>query len=102
MTYAIEDILRALKEAREAKGLSQRDLSARTGLPQSHISKIEVGGTDIRVSSLIEIARALDLELKLVPRRAIPAVDAVMRSNASVIAPLPAYRLDDDGEEHNG
>lgn len=87
MTYAAEDILQALKKAREAMGLSQRALSARTGVPQSHISKIESGGADIRVSSLIEIARALDLELKLVPRKAVPAVDTVVQSTAPALAP---------------
>jgi transcriptional regulator with XRE-family HTH domain len=80
MSYATEDIIKTLKEAREAKGLSQRALSARTGVPQSHISKIESGGTDIRLSSLIELARALDLELKLVPRKAVPAIETVVRS----------------------
>src|SRR5690606_6170540 len=80
MSYATEDIIKTLKEAREAKGLSQRVLSARTGVPQSHISKIESGGTDIRLSSLIELARVLDLELKLVPRKAVPAVETVVRS----------------------
>jgi len=64
MSYVTEDIIRELKQAREAKGLSQRALSQRTHVPQSHISKIESGGTDIRLSSLIELARALDLELK--------------------------------------
>ena len=72
MAYATEDIIRELKEAREAKGLSQRDLSARIGVPQSHISKIESGRSDIRLSSQIEFARALDLDLMLVPRAAVP------------------------------
>jgi transcriptional regulator with XRE-family HTH domain len=57
MGYATEDVIAALRTAREAKGLSQRALSARTGVPQSHISKIETGGTDIRLSSLVELAR---------------------------------------------
>lgn len=82
MNYITEDIIKALKQAREAKGLTQRGLSARTGVPQSHISKIESGGTDIRLSSLIELARVLDLELKLVPRKAVPAVETVVRSTA--------------------
>lgn len=43
MAYASEEIINALKKGREAKGLSQRALSARTGVPQSHISKIESG-----------------------------------------------------------
>ncbi len=77
-----EHIYTALKEAREAKGLSQRALQARTGVPQSHISKIESRAKDIRLSSLFELARALDLELKLVPRKALSAVDAVVQSTA--------------------
>ena len=86
MSYGSEHIIKALKEARTAKGLSQRALSARTGVPQSHISKIENGTIDIRLSSLIELARALDLDLKLVPRKAIPAVDSIVRSTTSTPA----------------
>ena len=89
MAYGTEDIIKALKDARIAKGLSQRALSARTGVPQSHISKIENGATDLRVSSLIEIARALDLDLKLVPRKAVPAVDSVVRSTSPTLATEP-------------
>lgn len=112
MTYASEDIIDALKSARETKGLSQRALSTRTGVPQSHISKIENGSADIRLSSLIELARALELELRLVPRKAVPAVDSVVRSTAqhlrnqrahgieTIAAPRPAYRLDDDHTEN--
>ena len=81
MSYAIEHIGRALRDAREARGLSQRALSAKAGVPQSHISKIENGAVDLRVSSLVELARALDLELVLVPRKATPAVQSIARSS---------------------
>jgi len=73
------EIVNALKAAREAKGLSQRALAARAGLPQSHISKIESGVVDLQLSSLTELARVLGLEVKLVPRRALPAVDSIVR-----------------------
>ncbi len=92
MSYATQDIIDALKSARAAKGLSQRALSKRTGVPQSHISKIESGRTDIRLSSLTELARALDLDLKLVPRKAVPAVDNVVRSTVPTIAATPAIK----------
>ena len=82
MSYANENIIDVLKKARTAKGLSQRTLSASTGVPQSHLSKIEKGATDIRLSSLIELARVLDLEVKLVPRKSVPAVETVVRSTA--------------------
>lgn len=84
--YAIEPIATRLKVARQSKGLSQRDLSAKVGVPQSHISKIENGTVDLKLSSLIELARVLDLEITLVPRPLVPAVQSIARS--SVIAPL--------------
>lgn len=83
MSYGTEHLAGRLKAAREAKGLSQRELSALAGVPQSHISKIENDDVDLRVSSLSSIAHALDLELMLVPRKAIPAVQSITRSVAS-------------------
>ena len=77
----------ALKAARKAKRLSQRELGVRAGVPQSHISKIESGAVDIKLSSLIELARALDLELILVPRKLVPAVRSVVGSGEA--APRP-------------
>lgn len=81
MKHVIEQMAQQLKSVREQKGLSQRDLSQKAGLPQSHISKIENAGVDLRVSSLIELARALDLELTLVPRKTVPAVQSIVRSS---------------------
>lgn len=93
MTYAIEHIARTLKGAREARGLSQRALSARAGMPQSHISKVEQGAVDLRVSTLVELARALDLELELVARKALPAVRAIVaRSDESAPAAARSSR----------
>lgn len=80
MSYAIEDISASLKKAREDKGLSQRELSARSGVPQSHISKIERNAVDLRLSSLAALAHALDLELAMIPRKAVPAVRSITRS----------------------
>lgn len=81
MTYLNHQILKSLKEARKRKGFSQRELSAKSGVPQSHISKIESGGVDLRVSSLVALARVLDLELELVPKKSIPAVKSIVRSS---------------------
>lgn len=86
-----------LKAAREAKGLSQRALSQESGVPQSHISKIENGAVDLRVSSLVQLGRVLELELMLIPRKATPAVGAIVRSGTE--SARPAYTLDED--EHD-
>lgn len=82
MIYATEEIVRSLKAARQSKGLSQRALARLAGVPQGHISRIERGAVDLRVSSLVEIARALGLEVTLVPRNAVPAVQSIVRAAA--------------------
>ena len=88
-----EHIAQRLKSSRRAKGVSQRALSARSGVPQGHISKIERGAVDLRVSSLIALARALDLELTLVPRKTVPAVNSLIRNaNRAVSQPGPARK----------
>lgn len=73
------DLIQALKKARQAKGLSQRELGKKIGVPQSHISKTENGGVDLQLSSLVQLARALDLEVQLIPKKALPAVRSVVK-----------------------
>ena len=94
MIPALDPIAQAIKTARRQKGLSQRALSAKVGVAQSHISKIENAAVDLQTSSLIEIARALDLELVLAPRQLLPAIEGLQRSVTAAAAP-PAYRLDE-------
>ena len=92
MSYESEKLVATLKAAREKKGLSQRALSARAGVPQSHISKIESGAVNLTVSSLTAIANALELELALVPRKAAPAVRTITRSVNDVPTATPEAR----------
>src|SRR6202007_398657 len=97
MAEIIQYLAAGIRSARQAKGFTQRELGQRVGLPQSHISKIETGAVDLTLSRLAEIARALELEIKLVPRSVLPAVEAVIRGHyvGGVDAPYqqPAYRL---------
>lgn len=91
MIDKIAFIAAQLKDARERKGLSQRALADKVGLPQGHLSRIERGDVDVQTSNLIELARALDLELVLVPRRTLPTVEALSQ-------PL-AHRLPEHGPQ---
>ncbi|MGT2514558.1 helix-turn-helix domain-containing protein [Sphingomonas panni] len=93
MSEGIEEIAAAVREARIAKALTQKELGQRVGLPQSHISKIEKGTVDLKLSSLVEIARALDLELTLVPRKALPAVEGAMRAHGTTFETSRAVSL---------
>ncbi len=117
MSYVTEQILQSLREARVRKGFSQRELSARSGVPQSHISKIESGGVDLRMSSLIALARVLDLELFVAPKKSVPAIKAIIRNSQGTLnnpsnkglsntgindeaEPMsPAYQLDGDDDD---
>ena len=71
-------LIQQLKDARLAKGLTQGDLGRKLGLPQSHISRIERGETVPLLSTVIDMARLLDLELVLVPRALLPVVRSVV------------------------
>ncbi len=93
MSAGIEEIAASLREARIAKALTQKALGQRVGLPQSHISKIEKGAVDLKLSSLVEIARALGLEIKLVPRNALPAVEGAVRAHGASVETSRALSL---------
>lgn len=101
MELPLQPIIAELVAARRQAKLSQRALGAKIGLAQSHVSKIERGTVDPQLSNLLEIARALGLELTLVPKRLVPAVRALSRPavRGSGVDQLPAYRLDDDTHE---
>lgn len=73
--------------------MSQRALAKLSHVPQSHISKIESGAVDLRLSSLVEIARSLGLEVALVPRQKFAAVQSIVRGVSAV---KPAYSLDEN------
>lgn len=91
----MDDILQALKSARKEKKLKQVELGSKLGLPQSHISKIEQGLTDPRLSTVRDMARMLDLELILVPRSLLPALDVVLHGKD----PHEPMWLSDDEED---
>lgn len=103
MPLSTEHIAKWIQDARHARGLSQRALAAKSGLPQAHLSRFETGQVDLRTSSLVELVRALDLELMLVPRQAIGPVKALIglttTPDSPVERPRPAFRPDDDDDE---
>jgi ribosome-binding protein aMBF1 (putative translation factor) len=52
---------------RRKRGLTQRQLSARSGIQQSEISRIEGGRANPTAATLAALARALGGELRIVP-----------------------------------
>lgn len=93
MTYALEDIGASLKAARTRRGLSQRALADAAGTDQARVSKIEAGDINLRLSSLIDLARTLGLELILAERHHLPAIKAMMSERARGVNPKHKARL---------
>lgn len=105
MHYNSEDLVSGIRQAREAAGISQRALRDRSGLTQSHISQIESGKLEPGLSTFIDMARALGLELLLVPKKLVPAVEGMVRGEGPAGAvgdratPRPAYSLDAEEDD---
>ena len=58
--------------------MKQSEFGNKLGLPQSHISKIERGETDPRLSTVVDMARIVDRELILVPRKMAPVIRSMI------------------------
>jgi len=70
-------ISKALRDRRRALGLTQQVVASRSGLLQTNYSKIEQGKTDPRMGTLEEVARALSLQVMLIPNELRDTVTAL-------------------------
>jgi transcriptional regulator with XRE-family HTH domain len=61
------DVGRTLREARQAAGLTQRQLAARAGMPQSTVARIERGQMVPRVDTFDRLLRAAELRVGVQP-----------------------------------
>ena len=66
--YFKMEIVGKLMAKRDQKRLSQRELSKITGVPQKTISRIENGKDIPKLNTLLILASALDLELKIIDK----------------------------------
>ena len=71
----------SLKETREKRGWTPRDLVSRVGLTQRHISGIESGKIVPRYDTILELVRILDHDLLMVPRALVPVVQSLIRDH---------------------
>lgn len=89
----MEGLYQTLQKARSEKGLTQAQISELLEVGQSYLSQVERGKHDVKVSTLVEWARVLDLELMLVPRKHRQAVSYLIRPDNLVVQEElpPAY-----------
>jgi transcriptional regulator with XRE-family HTH domain len=63
----------AIRRLRRDRGWTLADLSARSGVPLSSLSKVELGQTSLGYEVLIRLCRALDVEIDHLVRQSPPA-----------------------------
>ena len=59
-----------VRDAREAAGLTQRELASRMGTSQAAIARLEAGGVGATLTTLQKVATALNLEVAVLLRPA--------------------------------
>lgn len=106
VNYASESIIKSLRARRKGQGLTLRGLAQKVGSTHSHIARIESGTTDPKLSTVIELARTLELEVMLIPRQLVPVVQSLVRGAAKrkeedeeESTPRAAYALTEDEDE---
>lgn len=108
MKLGLHETIRARRLALE---LSQAEAARRGGIQQRQVSTFERGG-DVTLSTLLKLAKALDVELLPVPRWDAGKVESLLKSkrglapSVSVPASSPSlldrYQVKDDEEQSNG
>jgi transcriptional regulator with XRE-family HTH domain len=83
-----------LREARLQRGFSQSRLARESGVPQSVVSAYESGSREPSVSALRRLARALAMDVALVPAgRVAPDPQAMARQLEDVLGLAEAMHL---------
>ncbi|MCR0997115.1 helix-turn-helix domain-containing protein [Serratia rubidaea] len=77
----LSEISKILKEKRRELGWSQKDFLMKIGMTQQQYQRIE-SGSDIRMSTLLRILAAMDLEYVIVPKRHIGDVEVLLQQKA--------------------
>ena len=68
-----------LRCTRLSMGLTQGQVADLAGISRPRYRDIETGAAAARTTTLINIARALGLEMMLVPQAMVPAIEALLR-----------------------
>jgi transcriptional regulator with XRE-family HTH domain len=91
---------RALRLAREEQQLTQADLADKLDIRQRQISDLERSAMDPRFSTVQDVARALGLEVTLIPRQLMATVERLHQRDRSA-ATTPMYVLDEEAADED-
>ncbi len=78
-------ILDELENARKAAGLTHDMLAQRAGVSRMTVQRSEAGKIDPRLSTLLVLARALGMDLMLVPKALRPDLEDFVQSGGRLL-----------------
>jgi transcriptional regulator with XRE-family HTH domain len=93
MDSVAKSIGMTLRSLRKKQGKSQSQLGAEIGKTQSQIARLEAGRGDPQLSSIVQVARRLGVEMVAVPIRLLPVVRHLIAENESIGSPERISRL---------
>lgn len=82
----MNNVIEQLVQARRAAGLTQAELAERAGLSRMAVQKAESGNTDPRLSTVQVMARALSMELMVIPAALRAELEQFVRSGGRMLA----------------
>lgn len=82
-----DDVRETIRSARQRRGWSQRETGRAAGITQRHLSRIESGSLVPRYDTLLDLVRALDLDIVVVPRALVAPVRALVHDHDHPDAP---------------
>lgn len=94
----LTDIGLVLRTARLASAMTQEQVADFAGISRPRYRDIETGAAAARATTLVNIARALGMEVMLIPQALVPAVETLLRPNDD--EDLPAFVTRPDGDDH--
>ena len=95
---ATHQLGRLLRCARKQAGLTQEQVAERAGISRPRYRDIEQGDAAARATTLINVARALGMELMLIPQAMVPGVNALLRPSEDEDRPAFTTDMDEDDE----
>jgi transcriptional regulator with XRE-family HTH domain len=90
------EIGQRLKNARLASAMTQEQVADLAGISRPRYRDIETGVAAARATTLMNVARALGLEMMLIPQAMVPAVEALLRPHDDDDLPAFISRPDED------
>ena len=97
-SMVLHEIGGELKQARLAAALTQEQVANLAGISRPRYRDVETGVAAARTTTLINIARALGLEIMLVPHAIVPAVNALLRPHDDE-DDIPAFASQPDRDD---